>query len=128
MQERPHHDHVLTAACGSWWSRPQDGTGVPVARGRILSSPLTRSAAAAAQVVVDVFDGGPNTRVSMTLDEGRSTPLELTRSAVPDPYIVDTFANPTFERPSWLRPGPSSRIRVGEIPDTSCRRIRVRDF
>ena len=26
---QPHHHHVLTAACGSWWSGPADSTGVP---------------------------------------------------------------------------------------------------
>ena len=26
---RPHHHHVLTAACGSWWSGPADTVGVP---------------------------------------------------------------------------------------------------
>ena len=28
---RPHHHHVLTAACGSWWSGPCDPRGIPCA-------------------------------------------------------------------------------------------------
>ena len=28
---RPHHHHVLTAACGSWWSGPCDHRGIPFA-------------------------------------------------------------------------------------------------
>ena len=27
----PHHHHVLTAACGSWWSGPCDHRGIPCA-------------------------------------------------------------------------------------------------
>ncbi|MBO0763514.1 MAG: calcineurin-like phosphoesterase family protein [Hyphomicrobiaceae bacterium] len=27
----PHHHHVLTAACGSWWSGPSDSRGIPCA-------------------------------------------------------------------------------------------------
>jgi hypothetical protein len=27
----PHHHHVLTAACGSWWCGPRDGRGIPSA-------------------------------------------------------------------------------------------------
>lgn len=30
----PHHHHVLTAACGSWWSGPFDPTGMPTAISR----------------------------------------------------------------------------------------------
>jgi hypothetical protein len=26
---QPHHHHVLTAACGSWWSGPRDHRGIP---------------------------------------------------------------------------------------------------
>lgn len=30
----PHHHHVLTAACGSWWSGPLDHRGIPVSVSR----------------------------------------------------------------------------------------------
>jgi hypothetical protein len=30
----PHHHHVLTAACGSWWSGPKDHRGIPVSDSR----------------------------------------------------------------------------------------------
>lgn len=30
----PHHHHVLTAMCGSWWSGPKDQRGVPVSDSR----------------------------------------------------------------------------------------------
>lgn len=30
----PHHHHVLTAACGSWWSGPPDHRGIPVSLSR----------------------------------------------------------------------------------------------
>jgi hypothetical protein len=33
-QDRPHHHHVLTAVCGSWWSGERDESGVPVADSR----------------------------------------------------------------------------------------------
>src|SRR5262249_55538773 len=31
VDPRPHHHHVLTAACGSWWSGPCDHRGIPFA-------------------------------------------------------------------------------------------------
>lgn len=33
-RDRPHHHHVLTAACGSWWSGERDAGGVPIAHSR----------------------------------------------------------------------------------------------
>lgn len=30
----PHHHHVLTAACGSWWSGPPDHRGIPISVSR----------------------------------------------------------------------------------------------
>lgn len=29
VRETPHHHHVLTALCGSWWSGPPDERGIP---------------------------------------------------------------------------------------------------
>jgi hypothetical protein len=33
-RSQPHHHHVLTAACGSWWSGPADARGIPVSHSR----------------------------------------------------------------------------------------------
>lgn len=33
-RDEPHHHHVLTAACGSWWSGPVDERGIPVSDSR----------------------------------------------------------------------------------------------
>jgi C terminal of Calcineurin-like phosphoesterase/Calcineurin-like phosphoesterase len=163
-RKQPHHHHVLTAACGSWWSGPPDRTGVPVADsrdgspkgfhilsidgnqyetrfvaaareqmrvlitspdaigsgaagcGRILSSTIAMAATSSAQVVVDVFDGGPNTRVLLVVDGERSAEIELTRTYTPDPHIVEAFSDGGFVRPSWLQACPSSHIWVGGLP------------
>ena len=165
QRHRPHHHHVLTAMCGSWWTGPLDASGVPLADsrdgspkgfhilsidgnqyetrfvatdpaqmrvlittpgaigigaagcGQILSSPLPRAAASGAQVVVDVFDGGPNTRVQLAIDGIRSHNIELQRAVIPDPYIVEAFADPTIPRPSWLKPCPSSHMWIATLPD-----------
>lgn len=34
QQALPHHHHVLTAFCGSWWGGPLDGRGIPVSDSR----------------------------------------------------------------------------------------------
>ncbi len=164
-RDRPHHHHVLTAACGAWWTGALDPSGVPLADsrdgspkgfhilsidgnqyetrfvaadpaqmrvlitapdaigsgtaacGRILSSPLSRSAVRNAQIVVDVFDGGPNTRVHLEIAGLRARDVELQRAMIPDPYIVETYADPATPRPSWLKPCPSSHMWAAALPD-----------
>lgn len=69
-----------------------------------------------AVVVINVFDGGPGTRVMLTLERGVSHSLAVTRVAAPDPFIVDTFGSDPSERPSWLQPGSSSHLWMAEMP------------
>ena len=92
------------------------GSGT-AACGQIISSPLPREATGGAQVVVDVFDGGPNTRVHLAIDGLRAHGIELQRAMIPDPYIVEAYADPTLPRPSWLKPCPSSHMWVATLPD-----------
>ena len=90
MRDEPHHHHVLTAACGSWWSGPFDPGGVPIADSRdgtpkgfhvlsvdgnqyatrfvpLGSAPeqhlriLISATDENTELFVDVFDGGPLT-------------------------------------------------------------------
>ena len=73
--------------------------------------------AARAQVVVDVFDGGPKTRVEVNIGNLKGPSMTLARTSVPDPYIVDAYADAAFQKPSWLEPSPSSHIWVGALPE-----------
>ena len=50
----PHHHHVLTAACGSWWCGPRDGRGIPCA---------------------DSVDGTPNGHHVLAVDGNRYTTM-----------------------------------------------------
>ena len=84
--------------------------------GRILSSPIAEASVSNARIVVDVFDGGPNTRVMFSLDGNSRSEHELLRCHIPDPYIVDAFSDPAVARPSWLEACPSSHIWVGMLP------------
>jgi hypothetical protein len=154
--DEPHHHHVLTASCGSWWSGPADQRGIPVADSRdgspkgfhVLSvdrnryttrfvpfgleksrsfrtlvvdrSADQRSASQldrkqSAEILVDVFDGGPRTRVRCEIagNEG----FELQRRPIKDPFIVDSFARHKAMLKPWVEPAYSSHVWIGTLPD-----------
>ncbi len=162
----PHHHHVLTAMCGSWWGGPRDVCGVPVAdscdgspRGyHVLSidgsryetrfqastrrEPLPmriaattdslpeRAAEGALQIaaldgyaappsrprlVVDLFDGGPRTRVTCAV--AGHEPIEMHRTPLMDPHVVATFAAHPGAWKSWVAPAVSSHIWTATLPE-----------
>lgn len=156
----PHHHHILTAACGSWWSGPRDHRGIPVSDSRdgsprgvhaltvdgngyvtrfvptgIAASRQMRimvssrgcadpsvayssrlPEGAPTQVTVDVFDGGPQTRVTLELEGLGLGPIEMVRTAAPDPYVVDMFArHPELLKP-WVKPAVSSHVWSAALP------------
>lgn len=84
----------------------------------------------AAEVLVNVFDGGPKTRVWFRIDEGPE--LSMTRVFRPDPYMVEVFARNPDTKKSWLQPSPSSHLYSADLPDdlgpgTYTLSVRARD-
>lgn len=149
----PHHHHVLTAFCGSWWGGPLNARGIPIADSRDGSprgyhvlrveghSYTTRFVAlgdaggAGARtfandatidepacmhhgLTVDVFDGGPNTRIRCTLSESKQA-FELQRTTMPDPHIIESYARHRALLKPWVSPAPSSHIWTGALPATA---------
>ncbi len=137
----PHHHHVLTAASGAWWSGPLDRRGIPSADSadgtpngfHVLSVdgnayttkfvPAAEKTAAQLRVlvlnapdpelIVNVFDGGPRTKVTYTI--GREiAPVTMAREPAADPYIVSLFKQ--TRRKPWVEPVPSSHLWKAQLP------------
>ena len=169
-----HHHHVLTTACGSWWSGPIDHQGQPLASNRdgspkgfhILSvnsnryttrlvpvghsgHPQMRISLAGQQgaellgttarnsrsislpvgslgraaVVVNVFDGGPHTKVNFSVHSsdgddvvGAASALPMQRVMDQDPYTVTHYALYKSELKPWVEPTRSSHIWRATLP------------
>lgn len=142
----PHHHHVLTAFCGSWWGGPLNSYGVPVSdsrdgspRGfhvlrvegntyrtrfvpigdsgdnvaRLSALPVESKTEAPGtsgrRLTVDVFDGGPKTKISCLLG-GATDAVELQRAAIPDPHIVESYARHRDLLKPWVSAAPSSHM------------------
>jgi hypothetical protein len=151
----PHHHHVLTAACGSWWSGPLDERGVPIADSRDgtpkgfhvlsveenryttrfvpfgkISDPDVRiivhdtdaatrpdEFAARPALFVDVFDGGPLTRVTCEIDGRPDSVVALERASITDPYVVEAFDRYRPLCKPWVAAVPSSHMWITPLAD-----------
>ncbi len=69
----------------------------------------------AAEILVNLFDGGPNSTVSFRIDEGPELPMTQVRRA--DPYMIENFTRNVNTRKSWLRAAPSSHLWSADLPD-----------
>ncbi len=89
----------------------------PRGTGLRISSPagsLDRREALKAGLAVNVFDGGPLTRVYVAID-GRE-PLELAREEIVDPYIRETLEREKDDWKSWVEATPSTHLWTGDLP------------
>jgi hypothetical protein len=75
---------------------------------------IPASALSEARLVVNVFDGGPRTRVSCVIDgQGRALPLQ--RASMIDPTVARLFAA-DVPRKDWVKPMPSAHIWTMQLP------------
>jgi hypothetical protein len=80
----------------------------------LLRSPVTADQAAASYLVVNVFDGGPKTVVTCSLDSGPAVTMKKVNR--PDPFIQQIYArNPETIKP-WVKPVPSSHLWSVKLP------------
>lgn len=155
----PHHHHVLTAFCGSWWSGPLGVNGIPDADscdgsprgyhileidGHSHSTRFVPSLGEPARQIragvyrfgserngrlqadddgqvhflVNVFDGGPRTRVYIEILGNCGTLIELSRTAIADPYVSRLFAENCKLLKPWVSASLSSHIWMAQVPSS----------
>jgi hypothetical protein len=68
------------------------------------------------ELVVNVFDGGPATRVRYGIAGVTREPQAMRRIASPDPYITHVFAEHADLQKPWMRALPSSHIWRAPLP------------
>jgi hypothetical protein len=81
---------------------------------QLLGSPIAVEAVATTNLVVNVFDGGPKTRVTYTL--GKRAPVAMRRVRRPDPFVQQVFARNVATKKSWVKAEPSSHIWMTRLP------------
>ena len=71
---------------------------------------------AACELVVNVFDGGPASRVTFEISGRNAPPTPLQRRATVDPYIAELFARSRTAQKPWARPVASSHLWKVALP------------
>ena len=82
--------------------------------GQMLGSPISVDTLHATEVIVNVFDGGPKTKVALTI--GKAAPIAMTRDARPDPLASELFARNEATKKPWVKAENSSHIWTARLP------------
>lgn len=96
-------------------------------RGRVWGTPVPADALPDSELVVNVFDGGPKTRVAAEI--GGRPLVAMQRAGVADPFIVDMFARQAAHRKPWVEAVCSSHVWTGRLPaglEPGAHRVTVR--
>ncbi len=80
-----------------------------------LRPPVPQDALPDTNLVVNVFDGGPRTNLSFRI--GERSPLAMTRTRRPDPFVSELFARYPETKKSWVQAIPSTHIWTARLPD-----------
>ncbi|MBV8616991.1 MAG: calcineurin-like phosphoesterase family protein, partial [Acetobacteraceae bacterium] len=96
--------------------------------GALLTGPIARSAAASTRVVVNLFDGGPRSSVSMTVGpDGAAAPMRrVTRR---DPFVDEVYARNADTKKPWVSSAASTHVWQAALPaglQAGAHRITVR--
>ncbi|MFN0218106.1 MAG: calcineurin-like phosphoesterase C-terminal domain-containing protein [Hyphomicrobium sp.] len=86
------------------------------APGRVRRGPLPRAALANMALLVNAFDGGPETRVTFEVAGRDSPPAEMSPTTTLDPHIVESYARDRALCKPWVAAAPSSHIWSAPLP------------
>ena len=81
---------------------------------QLLGSPIPAEAVGATDLVVNVFDGGPRTRVTLRI--GNGPPIAMGRVRRPDPFVEAVYARNAATKKPWVKAEPSSHIWTARLP------------
>lgn len=83
--------------------------------GQLLDGRLSRDALPAAAILVNLFDGGPKSKVSYRINDGEYR--ALTRTYRKDPYIIEQYERHRSEKKSWVEATPSTHLFEADLDD-----------
>jgi hypothetical protein len=97
---------------------------------QLVGSPIAQADAAATDLLVNVFDGGPRTKVEYRI--GERSPVRMGRERRTDPFVKEVFARNQATKKPWVKAELCSHLWVARLPadleaGTHCIRVRVTD-
>jgi hypothetical protein len=82
--------------------------------GQLLGTTIHEDQLQATEVIVNLFDGGPRSKVEYRV--GAGPPVEMTRTRRPDPFVQELFVRFGETMKSWVKVEPSSHIWTARLP------------
>lgn len=82
--------------------------------GQLLRGPISVDRVFSTDVVVNLFAGGPRSRVTLRVDKGKPRPLE--RVLRPDPFVEDLYLRTAETLKAWVKPEHCSHCWQGRLP------------
>ena len=82
--------------------------------GQLNGSPIPVAAVPSSQLIVNVFDGGPKTKVSVHY--GDRAPVDMKLTPIIDPFIDDLYERNNAVKKPWVKPEVSSHIWTAKLP------------
>ena len=80
----------------------------------VTRAPVSRDSVGATEVVVNLFDGGPRSRLRLRV--GDREPMDMKAVRRPDPFVAGLYARyPALVKP-WVKAQPSSHIWTARLP------------
>jgi 3',5'-cyclic AMP phosphodiesterase CpdA len=97
---------------------------------QLVGSPIAQADAAATDLLVNVFDGGPRTKVEYRI--GERAPVRMGRERRTDPFVKEVFARNQATKKPWVKAELCSHLWAARLPadleaGTHCIRVRVTD-
>lgn len=83
--------------------------------GELFDSRMSVDEVAAAEIVVNLFDGGPRSRVAFAVGDGEFHPMQ--RVARADPHTNELMIRNADTKKSWVNAIPSSHLFTADLPD-----------
>ncbi len=83
--------------------------------GELFDGRFSEDQVPAAEVLVNLFDGGPKSVVEFKIDDGPFIPMRRVERA--DPFMLEVFARNPDTKKSWVQASPSSHLFSADLPD-----------
>jgi hypothetical protein len=80
----------------------------------LLGAPIAQDRVGAADLVVNVFDGGPRSLVEYRI--GERPPQRMERERRVDPFVQEVFARNAASKKPWVKAEPCSHLWVARLP------------
>ncbi len=84
--------------------------------GALLTGPIALAQLPSARLVVNVFEGGPNTTVDLSANGG--PPTRMTQTTRIDPFVAEIYGRNAATLKPWVKPELSTHLWQSPLPPT----------